>query len=47
METYYIKALPLLPEVVYDWANRVAVSKYADVRATRAKHRYAKRRRNR
>jgi hypothetical protein len=46
-QTYYIRSYPPLPEVTYDWANHVNVSKHADARVIRAKHRYAKRRRNR
>lgn len=44
METYYIRSHPPLPEVYYDWANHVNVSKHADARVARAKSRYAKRR---
>lgn len=47
MSTFYIKMRPPLPEVTFDWANYVQPSKYADARAIRAKHRYAKRKRNR
>ena len=44
MTTYYIRRRPPLPEVTYDWANHVNVSKHADSRVARAKSRYAKRR---